>query len=115
MKETVILQKKYIDLLGLTLCIYPAAVFTTVLFLISSCGLTCGVDHHEVDYCPEYNEEGMRVQENYAHRCSSGVIPCPITYTSDKSKMKEENRQNENGTKIKLSVKSCGRTYLAPS
>lgn len=24
--------------------------------------------------------------------------------------MKEENRQNENGTKIKLSVKSCGRT-----
>lgn len=157
MKETVILQKNYIDLLGLTSCIYPAAVFTTVLFLISSCGLTCGVDHHEnvygickqskftirevsncprnhsewteraqqlqchkiqqtctsrqrfvyhclpnsywnktielcapqkyitLKYCPEYNEEGMRVQENYAHRCSSGVVPCPITYTSDKS------------------------------
>lgn len=40
---------------------------------------------YSIDYCPEYNEEGMRVQENYAHRCSSGVIPCPITYTSDKS------------------------------
>lgn len=42
------------------------------------------INFYSIDYCPEYNEEGMRVQENYAHRCSSGVIPCPITYTSDK-------------------------------